>query len=154
MCCVAVNTEQRPPSQFPPSQFQEYGCNSTPTVCYTKIQQATILATALAGTGVASTPPNRSGTINDQTAKGAADGLPACHSWKSRQDNNACVIPLPEECSERREIEIEIDLWETGGGNKERGDHLGQVRSVTGQHGTTNKGHFLYLKCPVVFVLF
>lgn len=51
------------------------------------------------------------------------------HIWTTRQ-HNACTIPLPEECSERCGVEIEIDLWEEGGPKKGRGDHLGQVSRV------------------------
>ncbi|CAM9640751.1 unnamed protein product, partial [Ectocarpus sp. 12 AP-2014] len=48
------------------------------------------------------------------------------HVWSARH-SNTCTVPLAEECVDRRETEIEIDLWEEGGPEKEHGDHLGQV---------------------------
>lgn len=59
------------------------------------------------------------------------------HTWTAAH-RNTCVIPLPEECWERRGIEVEIDLWEAGGVGREKGDHLGQVR----------RRYFLTLSCP------
>ena len=54
-----------------------------------------------------------------------ADGY--SHVWLAQQRSSTCTVPLPEECVDRRETEIEIDLWEEGGPEKEHGDHLGQV---------------------------
>lgn len=51
------------------------------------------------------------------------------HVWPSR-GSSTCIVPLPEDCVDRRETEIEIDLWEEGGPDREHGDHLGQVWSV------------------------
>ena len=48
------------------------------------------------------------------------------HVWPARHSSK-CTVPLPEECVDRRETEIEIDLWEEGGPEKEHGDNLGQV---------------------------
>lgn len=56
----------------------------------------------------------------------AAVAETASHLWTIAH-GNTCVIPLPEACFDRREIEIEIDLWEDGRPKKERGNHLGQV---------------------------
>lgn len=50
------------------------------------------------------------------------------HRW-TKDHSNACVIPLPEEDSERRGVEVEINLWESGTKGKDRGEHLGQVRA-------------------------
>lgn len=60
------------------------------------------------------------------TSSGAED---ASHLWIARE-SNSCVIPLPEECAGRREVEIEIDLWEEIGAKGERGNHLGQVIKI------------------------
>lgn len=49
------------------------------------------------------------------------------HVWLAQHSSSTCTVPLPEECMDRRETEIEIDLWEEGGPEKEHGDHLGQV---------------------------
>ena len=51
----------------------------------------------------------------------------ASHTWPTGQDS-MCTFPLPEECWERREVEIEIDLWENGGQKTDRGNNLGQVK--------------------------
>lgn len=48
------------------------------------------------------------------------------HRW-TVEHNNVCIIPLPEEGSERSFVEVEVDLWEAGEKGKEKGDHLGQV---------------------------
>ena len=55
------------------------------------------------------------------------------HVWSAQRKNSTCTLPLPEESVDRRETEIEIDLWEDGGPEKEHGNHLGQVqRTVDG----------------------
>lgn len=50
------------------------------------------------------------------------------HFWMAQHSSSTCTVPLPETCVDRRETEIEIDLWEEGGPDKEHGDHLGQVQ--------------------------
>lgn len=57
----------------------------------------------------------------------SADGGSYSHVWLTQHSSSTCTVPLPEKCVDRRETEIEIDLWEEGGPEKEHGDHLGQV---------------------------
>eukprot|EP00752_Nemacystus_decipiens_P007665 g6853.t1 len=66
-----------------------------------------------------------------ETASGDSGGF--SHVWSAQHSSSTCTVPLPEECVERRETEIEIDLWEQGGPENDHGDHLGQ-RS----HGSTS----------------
>lgn len=63
-------------------------------------------------------------SIPTSTESGAENN--ASHVWTARR-GSSCTIPLPEECFERREVEVEIDLWEARGPTEARGDHLGQV---------------------------
>lgn len=67
------------------------------------------------------------------TTSKASDGF--SHAWLTPRDDSTCTVPLPEGSVDRRETEIEIDLWEEGGPEKEHGDHLGQVSSAE-PHGT------------------
>lgn len=60
-----------------------------------------------------------------EAVQGAAEDSYS-HVWSARH-SSTCTVPLAEECVDRRETEIEIDLWEEGGPEKEYGDHLGQV---------------------------
>lgn len=57
-------------------------------------------------------------------------GIGKCsYAWPGRNDS-MCVVPLPEECWERREVEINIDVWENGGQNRDGGNHLDQVTQL------------------------
>ncbi|CAM9193761.1 unnamed protein product [Scytosiphon promiscuus] len=98
---------------------------------------ASIFATfSLRGTELSKTdvlPPHSSTAENTpvfaEIVRGTAPDAVAgnySHVWPYMR-SSTCIVPLPEECVDRRETEIEIDLWEEGGPDKEHGNHLGQV---------------------------
>ncbi len=66
-------------------------------------------------------------TVVADTAAEASGKDSYSHVWSTQSKSSTCTVPLPEECVDRRETEIEIDLWEDGGPEKEHGNHLGQV---------------------------
>lgn len=103
----------------------------------------------------------------DIPADEAREELAVSHRWTAKH-NNSCLIPLAEESSDRREVEVEIDLWEVGVEDKGKGDNLGQVGASADLQGTPCVGfpplcrvlfpllssqflHLLYTNCPSLF---
>lgn len=78
-------------------------------------------STEILGTGV---------VAEASSSSSSKDGASFSHVWSARHSSSTCTVPLPEESVDRRETEIEIDLWEEGGPEKEHGDHLGQVGTL------------------------